>query len=493
MAAYGKNLMATDRLFRWAAFPISGEKSGPPWLQLRRMNVAVGMARRYNPGGKPKAFRRWRDRFAHAPAVASPMLDAPPRLGVECSRRAGCRRSARRKPTTGGAGSREHCGVCVTWVGPTEPKSCGYRVVEERQTVAKAEASPREATKPIAVPDRRESSRLKRVLPPGGRSRRLVFFEEIGVFGAVILLMVLIYAFHPNILSSGSLDAILIGTSSTALIAYGMVFLLSMRELDLSVGSIFGFCVVAPGILMSHGWNPWLAAVMALVFGAGLGALNGLLVGALSVPTIIVTLGTLNMYRGLVDTISHGTQVSNLPYNSSFFTFAGGSPLGVPLAFWVTVIVGVCCYIFFKRTRFGILCRAIGSNPRAARASGVPVAKVRLGALVLTGVLCGIAGALTLGYFQAADPTLGTSLELSVIAAAIIGGTSLAGGSGTIVGALLGAILLQVISSGLAEFQVSANWETFITGAIIVLAVALDLLVRRRKRVQAERAREADL
>jgi ribose transport system permease protein len=324
-----------------------------------------------------------------------------------------------------------------------------------------------------------------------GRFRRYRFliFEELGVFSATFVLIVIISVFHPGFINVGSITAILGEAALIAIIAFGMVFLLSMRELDLSVGSILAMTVVAPAILMAHGVNPWLAAATGLIIGGLLGAVNGVLVALLNVPTIIVTLGTLSMYSGLVLTISGGNQISGIPVNSSFFNVVGGSVFHVPFSVVTVVILGIVCHILYRHTRFGILVRAIGANPKAAAASGIPIALNRLLALVLVGTLCGVSGALTLGYFQAADPTVGTGLELQVIAAAIIGGTALSGGSGTIFGAFLGALLIEVISSGLAEFQVPANWSTFVTGAVIIVAVALDNIVRRQRRAAAERAR----
>jgi ribose transport system permease protein len=261
--------------------------------------------------------------------------------------------------------------------------------------------------------------------------------------------------------------------------ALGMVFLLAMREIDLSVGAIYGVSVISAALLMRDGLDPWLGMAVGIGVGAGLGAVNGLLANGLGLPTIIITLGTMSMFRGLMLIISGSETVSGLPTDHGFFTFFGGSFLRLPAALWGLVALTVLLAVLFKKTRFGFTVRAIGSNEQAAHLSGVPIKRVRLKVMVLMGALCGISGMFTLAFFGGADPSLGVGNELLVIAAAIIGGTGLAGGTGTVVGALLGALLISVIQSGLIQFGVNANWSTFVTGAVIIAAVALDALIRR--------------
>jgi ribose transport system permease protein len=285
---------------------------------------------------------------------------------------------------------------------------------------------------------------------------------------------------RPNFLTPSSIANLTQQVPLYGVMALGMVFLLSMREIDLSVGAIFGVCIVSAAVLMQKGLDPWLAAGVGVGVGVLLGFVNGILANGLRIPTIIVTLGTLSMFRGVALILTDGRSIGNLPRENSFFTILGGSALGLPVAFWVFVVLTVVLTVVYRSSRFGLVVRAIGSNPRAAELSGIRLGRTRLAALMLMGSLCGIAGMLTLAFFQSGDSSLGTGYELLVIASAVIGGTGLSGGRGTVPGAFLGALVLGVISSGLLQFGITANWTTFATGAVIIGAVALDYFVRRR-------------
>jgi ribose transport system permease protein len=323
----------------------------------------------------------------------------------------------------------------------------------------------------------------------GGRSSsarsgvaRILEFESNSVLVATIVLAVAIGVLHPNFFSLDQIRDVLQQSVYIAVLAAGMCFLLSMREIDLSVGSIFGLVLIICALLMSHGMNPWLAALLGVGFGALMGLLNALVVQIIAIPAIVATLATLSMFRGLALALSGGQQVTGLPTESSFFVKFGGNALGIPVSVWVTLAIGILLTAVLRLTPFGYRVRSIGSNPEAATFSGISIPRVRIQALVLMGALAGLAGVLGLAFFQSGDPNIGTGFELQAIAAAIIGGTSLQGGSGTVVGAIIGAILLSVVSSGLVYFNVPVNWSAFATGAVILLAVSLDSLVRRRRR-----------
>lgn len=312
--------------------------------------------------------------------------------------------------------------------------------------------------------------------------RRAFSFDELGVVVALVGMVVLIGVFHGDFLQKDVLVDTVRQAAFVAIVAYGMVYLLAMAELDLSVGGIYALGIVLAAKWMSDGgMNPWVAAALVIVVGGLLGLCNGVLANVFRVPVIIVTLGTLSLYRGLVTVVSNGEAATGLPVTSSFFTQLGGSWLGFPAAGWVVVGLGVVLHIAFTNTRFGAVVRAVGSNRRAAEFSGIPVGRVRLQALALVGALAAAAGVLSLAFYQGADPSVGAGFELQVIAAAIIGGTAVSGGSGTVVGALLGALIVAVINSGLVFFHVDSNWTDVITGAVILVAVGLDALVRRRR------------
>jgi ribose transport system permease protein len=269
------------------------------------------------------------------------------------------------------------------------------------------------------------------------------------------------------------------------LIAIGMSYLVAMREIDLSVGSQFGLCLITAALLISHGVNTWLAAVLGIAAGAVLGLVNATVVRFVRIPTIVATLATLSVFRGLAVAVTDGQQVVGLPVDDSFFTVLGGNVGGVPVSVIVLIVVALVLGVVLHRTPFGYRVLAIGSNPEAAAFAGISVARVRMHVLVLVGALSGLAGILGLAYFTSGDANIGMGFELQAIAAAVIGGTPLRGGTATVLGAVCGAVLLNVVASGLTYFSIPANWSAFATGLVILVAVGADSLVRRRREARS--------
>jgi ribose transport system permease protein len=314
---------------------------------------------------------------------------------------------------------------------------------------------------------------------------RVLRFESTSVLLATLALGAVIGILHPEFLSSSQIRDVLQESVYVAIIAGGMAFLIAMREIDLSAGSVFGLTLIIAALFMQGGMNPYLACLIGVVLSGCMGLVNAILVQAIKIPAIVATLATLSMFRGLALALSNGQQVNHLPFNSSFFTFFGGNKLGLPVSVWVLLIVAIVLTAVLRLTPFGHRVRAIGSNPEAASFSGISIPRVRIQALVLMGVLSGIAGILGLAFFASGEPNIGAGFELQAIAAAIIGGTSLAGGSATVIGAMFGAVLLTEVSAGLVYFNVPQNWSAFATGAVILAAVALDSIVRRRGKGRA--------
>jgi ribose transport system permease protein len=298
---------------------------------------------------------------------------------------------------------------------------------------------------------------------------------------ATLVIIAVISLFHHSFLSYSQISDVIEQNSWIAILACGMAFLIAMRELDLSVGSMLGLTVICAALLQVHGFNPWLTVLIALAIGAVLGLANAGLVQGIGIPAIIATLATLSMYSGLSEALSGGEQITNLPVTNSFYTVVGGNALGVPVGIWALIVIVIALTVVLRLTRFGYRVRSIGSNPQAAAHSGISLPRMRVQALVLMGVLSAVAGMLALGYFSSGDPQLGSGFELQAIAAAVIGGTPLAGGSATVAGAAVGALLLGVVNSGLVYFNIPLNWTSFATGAVIIVAVSLDKLLRRRR------------
>ena len=308
--------------------------------------------------------------------------------------------------------------------------------------------------------------------------RRLVR-DEFGVIAVLVVIVLGVGLFHPDFLRSGNLLSITHNTVYVGLMSCGVVFPLAMREVDLSVGGMYAMCMVVGAVLIRDGLGTWVALPAILALSAVLGALNGVITTYMGLPSFIVTLATALLFRGAGLALADGKQITDLPQNDSFFTLLGGDSLGVPTAVWISAVLVVALTVVFTKTRFGARVRAIGSNREAALFSGLPVARTRIAALALSGLMAGAASVFSLAFFMAGDPTVGQGYELTAIAAAIIGGTPLAGGRGSIVGAVVGCLILSVVASALAFFQVPINWTTFATGGVILVAVAADTLLRR--------------
>lgn len=314
-----------------------------------------------------------------------------------------------------------------------------------------------------------------------GALRRALVRDELGVVVVLLLLVAIVGAVHPAFLSRGNLLATAQNSVYVGLMAVGMVFPLAMREVDLSVGGIYALTITGGAVLMRGGMSPWLAAVLVLIGSAALGALNGVVATVVKAPTFIVTLASALLFRGLALAMANGKQITDLPSDSSFFTVLGDKVAGVPTSVWVLLVAVAVATLAFTKMRFGARVRSIGSNPDAAVYSGLPVVRTRVGALATSGGMAGLAGVLALSFFIAGDPTVGQGYELTAIAACIIGGTPLMGGRGSVPGAAIGVLILTVVASSLVFFGVPINWTTFATGAVILIAVALDSLLRRSR------------
>lgn len=337
-------------------------------------------------------------------------------------------------------------------------------------------------TEPVST-STADTTAIKRRSGALGALGDLTRIPSAGVILATIVLTLGIGAFHPRFLRMAQIMDILQGSTYVGFIAIGMAFLIAMREIDLSVGSLLALCVITSALLVNHGWNPWLAGLLGIVIGGGLGGVNAILVTVIRIPTIVATLATLSVYRGLTIGFTNGQPVTfdNKALGSSFFSVLAGKVAGVPLSVIVLVIVAITFSVVMHRTKYGYRVLAMGSNPDAAQFAGISLRRVRTQTLVLVGVLCGIGAMFALAYFSSADPNVGTGFELQAIAAAIIGGTPLRGGSGTVIGAVFGAILLNVVVSGLTYFSITATWSAFATGLIILVAVSIDSIFRRRR------------
>ena len=278
---------------------------------------------------------------------------------------------------------------------------------------------------------------------------------------------------NDGFLSPRNLSNIVLQTAPATVLAVGLVFVLSAGEIDLSFGSIVALAaLVAAMVLRNH---PLIVGVMAgLGTGILCGALNGILVAYLRLPSFLVTLATMGIIAGLARSIS---DLQSIPVTNKTFSgfFGGGTILGIPsLIFWTAGAV-IAGHVLFRMTRFGAHVLATGDNARAALVSGIRVARLRLSVLILSGACAGLAGLLYAGRLQAARYTLGESDLMTVIAAVIVGGTALNGGKGTIVGALIGSLMMGMLNNGLILMGLSVSYQMIIKGLIVLAAVAISL------------------
>jgi ribose transport system permease protein len=304
----------------------------------------------------------------------------------------------------------------------------------------------------------------------------------LATLAVVIILFVFFTIGNPNYASANILIGIARRITPIGIMAVGMTFLLISGELDLSIGAIFGFCSVLIGQLASERqWDPWLSMGIVILVGLLIGTINGALVTRIGLPSFIATLGMLAALRGASNAVSAGVGTYAKNPEHIFYVFFNGNLLDtrIPNQFIIMLIVTIIGAIILATTKFGSDVYATGGNADAARNNGIATKRVKMVCFMLTGALCGLAGAIQFAYLQYVPGNTGVGFELQVIAAVIIGGVGLYGGRGTVVGGLLGAIILAELTSGLVMIGVKDYWDGVAAGIVIVVAVAMDTLLRR--------------
>ncbi|MCU7723070.1 ABC transporter permease [Actinoplanes sp. KI2] len=306
--------------------------------------------------------------------------------------------------------------------------------------------------------------------------------RELGILLALALLVLYTTINNPRFLSAQSIRDNLLNTAILAVMATGQAVVVITRNIDLSVGSVLGISAwTVAGMMSDHQGLPMIVAILVgLAVGAVAGLLNGVLVRYGKVPALVVTLGTLYIYRGITYQWAGGSQVNADKLPAHFLNFANDSILGIPWLVLIALIVVGGATLVMRNYRVGRELYAMGSSPQAAELAGIKVARNLLGAFVLSGALAGLAGALFAARFGTVDASAGTGYELNVVAAVVVGGVAVFGGSGTVWGAALGALLLTVISSALAVLDINQFWQQAIVGALIILAICADRLVAVR-------------
>lgn len=300
------------------------------------------------------------------------------------------------------------------------------------------------------------------------------YLEKIIPFIGLILLVIIISALNSAFLEPSNLFNLLRQVSINGLIAFGMTFVILTGGIDLSVGSTLALSSAMIAILMVSGFDSIVSLLIGCIFGAILGAINGLLITLGKMAPFIATLATMTVFRGLTLVITDGNPITNLNGSYAFQLFGRGYFLGIPVPAVTMFITFIILYIILHKTVFGRQTYAMGGNEKAAFISGIKVNKLKVMIYSLAGLMSAMAGAILTSRLNSAQPTAGMSYELDAIAAVVLGGTSLTGGKGRILGTLIGVLIIGVLNNGLNLLGVSSFYQQVVKGVVIIIAVLID-------------------
>ena len=316
-----------------------------------------------------------------------------------------------------------------------------------------------------------------------GHLDRRWLFEGLGLTIVIIALAVIFSLINPRFATVVNFINILTQSSYYVIIAVGMTFVITNAGIDLSVGSLLALVTVIGFELIKEGMHPGLGVLVMFALGTVIGGFTGFLVAYVRIPPFIATLGMMASLRGLALLHSAGNMHYGLP--SSVTWFGQGAIAGVPVPVIISILFALFGAWLFNHTRFGLHVRAIGGNREAARLAGVPVSRIELMVYALMGLITALGGLIMIARIDSTQATIGTAMEIHVIAAVIIGGTSLFGGRGTIYGTVLGAVLLSMMTNALVIAGVDYFWQLVVMGAVVLIAVAINNLREHRVSVFA--------
>jgi rhamnose transport system permease protein len=336
-------------------------------------------------------------------------------------------------------------------------------------------ATAAQAPAPAAPPREQKRSLVETI----GRAR------EASLIGVLAILVLGTTIAEPRYLNSQNIRDILLNVSIVALLAIGQTVVVVTRNIDLSVGSVLGISAFCTGVLFAdHHVAIPVAFVAGILLGAFFGLINGAMVAFARVPSLVITLGTLYVIRGIDFAWAHGRQINAADMPDSFLSIGSSSVLGIPVLPLITLGVLLVVGQVMRSARMGRELYAIGSNPDAATLAGIRVSRRVLGAFVASGALAGLAGVLWAARYGTLDANAANGFELNVVAAVVVGGVAIFGGSGSVYGAALGALLLAAIRSSLVILQINPFWEQAINGALLLVAIGLDRLLALRVAAQ---------
>jgi ribose transport system permease protein len=299
-----------------------------------------------------------------------------------------------------------------------------------------------------------------------------------GIVCGLIVLCGLFAVLSPNFLSLSNLLNVVLQVSIIAILGFGMTYVLLLGDIDLSVGAVMALVGTVAAFAMQHGLDPVVAVLAAMLAGVVLGWINGALSALLTIPSFIVTVATMGVFRGLAYITSAGVPISI--DDDHFAALGNGTFLGVAIPIWVLAVLLVVNHFVLSRTVFGRKAYLAGGNREAALYSGINVRRLRIYIFMISGLMASIGGVLMTSRLYSSQPNAGMGYELDAIAAAVLGGTSLSGGYGTIVGTLIGALIIGVINNGMNLLSVPYFYQLIVKGVVILVAVCIDVQTKRR-------------
>jgi ribose/xylose/arabinose/galactoside ABC-type transport system permease subunit len=308
---------------------------------------------------------------------------------------------------------------------------------------------------------------------------RGIFLGQEGILAiCLIILIVTVGAANPRFLAARNLTDMLQGNAYIAVAAIGMALVIISGNIDISVGSLIGVLATLSGTLAVNGFPIWAAWIIPIFVGALVGALNGFLVAYLRIPAIVVTLGMLSILKGGLISLTNGAWISDLPEG---YALAQMRPLGIPMSVYFMVILTIIAALWMRYSPTGRAIYAVGGNAEAARLSGISERGIIMRVFIINGFMVGISSILFATQLSVIQSTVPPNLELSIITAAVVGGVSILGGTGTVIGSTLAAILLAAIGSAMIFVNVSPYWLRSVQGVLILVTVLADIFRRRRQ------------
>ena len=311
------------------------------------------------------------------------------------------------------------------------------------------------------------------------KEKKITVFRELGVLMVLVGICVILSIASPTFMRAQNIINIIRQMTEIGIMSIGMTLVIVCADIDLSIGSTYGASAMIAALLIKSGTAPGVAFIVSLLIGALIGFINGFLSTKAKMPAFIVTLGTMQIGRSIAYAVSNGKSISAFSDSAvSSWVFKMGNNIGpIPIQIFIMISLYIVAYIMMKKTRFGFEIYATGGNKRAAKLAGINTDRTKIISFIIMGVLAAVAGMISIAYLKSVPTTAGSGREMDVIAAVILGGTSMTGGRGSILGTFLGAAIMAIVKNGMVLLSVPAFWQSGFIGIIIIAAVLMDTFI----------------